>query len=241
MSNLEDSGPAGDGDDLLAAEYVLGVLPAEERRAAAARLERDASFARLAERWEAHLAPLAESWQLVEPPEWAKAAIDRRLFQAGPGPAPVAAASGIWQSLALWRGLAGAALAALALMVALPWPERPVPAQRSQLVASLAASGSEVRYLAVYDAASDEVALRHVSGERAPGSDFELWMIEGSNAPVSMGVIPSGTAVRLPVAPAAKAKLDSGDVLAVSVEPAGGSPSGQPTGPVVAAGDLQGI
>jgi anti-sigma-K factor RskA len=56
-----------------------------------------------------------------------------------------------------------------------------------------------------------------------------------------MGVIPSGTAVRLPVAPAAKAKLDSGDVLAVSVEPAGGSPSGQPTGPVVAAGDLQGI
>ena len=104
---------------------------------------------------------------------------------------------------------------------------------------TLAAEGSDVRYLAVYDAERGEVALRHLSGDRASGRDFELWLIEGSAAPVSIGLIPAGSTVRLPVTP--KAKLGSGDVLAVSVEPAGGSPTGQPTGPVVALGDLTSI
>ncbi|TIW60287.1 MAG: anti-sigma factor, partial [Mesorhizobium sp.] len=43
------------------------------------------------------------------------------------------------------------------------------------------------------------------------------------------------------VTPAVEQKLAQGAVLAVSVEPIGGSPTGQPTGPVVAAGDLKGI
>ena len=146
---------------------------------------------------------------------------------------------GLWSSLAFWRGLAAAALAALALYVAIPFVSPPVAPQR--LVASLAADGSDVRYLAVYDAAEGEVALSHVSGERAAGQDFELWMIEGSNAPVSMGVIPVGVSARLPLSAAARQQLDLGDVLAVSLEPTGGSPTGQPTGPVVAAGDLKSI
>ena len=66
-------------------------------------------------------------------------------------------------------------------------------------------------------------------------------MIEGQNAPVSMGVIPVGATAHLAVSPGNKAKLDAGAVLAVSLEPTGGSPTGQPTGPVVAAGDLKSI
>ncbi|TIV86584.1 MAG: anti-sigma factor, partial [Mesorhizobium sp.] len=98
-----------------------------------------------------------------------------------------------------------------------------------------------VKYLAVYDAARHEVGLSLVSGERGAGKDFELWMIEGKNAPVSMGVIPAGQTARMAVTPAVQQKLAQGDVLAVSLEPSGGSPTGQPTGPVVAAGDLKGI
>ena len=54
-------------------------------------------------------------------------------------------------------------------------------------------------------------------------------MVEGQNAPVSMGVIPAGDTARLAVKPEIKAKLDKGVALAISLEPAGGSPNGQPT------------
>ena len=134
-----------------------------------------------------------------------------------------------------------AALAALALYVAMPYIAPPSETPPTRLVASLAAAGSDVHYLAVYDAREGEVALSHVSGERAAGHDFELWMIEGSNAPVSMGVIPVGASAHIEIPPEARQKLASGAVLAVSLEPAGGSPTGQPTGPVVAAGDLKTI
>ncbi|RUV37751.1 anti-sigma factor, partial [Mesorhizobium sp. M7A.F.Ca.MR.148.00.0.0] len=67
------------------------------------------------------------------------------------------------------------------------------------------------------------------------------WMIEGKNPPVSMGVIPTGATAHIVVSPAAQQKLAQGAVLAVSLEPSGGSPTGQPTGPVVAAGDLKSI
>ncbi|RVA20427.1 anti-sigma factor, partial [Mesorhizobium sp. M7D.F.Ca.US.004.03.1.1] len=147
----------------------------------------------------------------------------------------------LWSSLAFWRGLAAAAVAALAIYIAVPILNPPVEQPQARLVASLAAEGTDVKYLAVYDAVHHEVGLSHVSGERAAGKDFELWMIEGKNPPVSMGVIPAGATAHIVVSPAAQQKLAQGAVLAVSLEPAGGSPTGQPTGPVVAAGDLKSI
>ena len=144
-------------------------------------------------------------------------------------------------SLAFWRGLSVAALAALALFVALPLIDPPVDEPQMRLVASLAPQESDVHYFVVYDARTRDVGLSHVSGERAAGRDFELWMIDGQNAPVSMGVIPVGTNVHLAVDDATRGKIESGAVFAISLEPAGGSPTGQPTGPVVAAGDLKTI
>jgi anti-sigma-K factor RskA len=232
MTLAEDNGPERGGDDLFAAEYVLGVLAADERQIASRRIEADAAFARLVDAWEVHLSPMAAAYPETEPPIRVKEAIDRRLFATE-------ARAGLWSSLAFWRGLAAAAVAALAIYVALPYINPPVATPR--LVASLAADGSDVKYLVVYDAARRDVGLSLVSGERAVGKDFELWMIEGKNAPVSMGVIPAGQTTHLTVSPAVQQKLTQGAVLAVSLEPSGGSPTGQPTGPVVAAGDLRGI
>ncbi|MCA0013800.1 anti-sigma factor [Mesorhizobium sp. B292B1B] len=232
MTLADDDGPERGGDDLFAAEYVLGVLTAEERQIASRRIDGDAAFARLVDAWEAHFSPLAVAYPGTEPPIRVKEAIDRRLFASQPR-------TGLWSSLAFWRGLAAAAIAALAIYIALPFINPPL--QQPQLVASLAAEGSDVRYLVVYDAAHHEVGLSHVSGERASGKDFELWVIAGKNAPVSMGVIPAGKAAHVTVSPAVQQKLAQGAVLAVSLEPSGGSPTGQPTGPVVAAGDLKGI
>jgi anti-sigma-K factor RskA len=240
MTLAEDNGPERGGDDLLAAEYVLGVLAADERQIASRRIDSETAFARLVDAWEVHFAPMASAYAAVEPPASVKVAIDRRLF-ASSASTSTAPSGSVWASLAFWRGLAAAAIAALAVYVALPYVNPPAPQPETRLVASLAADNSNVKYLAVYDAARHEVGLSLVSGDRGAGKDFELWMIEGKNAPVSMGVIPAGQTARMAVTPAVQQKLAQGAVLAVSLEPSGGSPTGQPTGPVVAAGDLKGI
>jgi anti-sigma-K factor RskA len=240
MTLAEDNGPERGGDDLLAAEYVLGVLDADERQIASRRIDAETGFASAVDAWEVHLSPMAAAYPEIEPPATVKPAIDRRLFASTPTGAAEPRA-GLWSSLGFWRGLAAAAVAALAIYIAVPYLSPPVEQPQARLVASLAADGSDVKYLVVYDAARHDVGLSHVSGERAAGKDFELWMIEGKNPPVSMGIIPAGPATHLAVPPAVQEKLAQGAVLAVSVEPAGGSPTGQPTGPVVAAGDLKSI
>lgn len=238
MNTADDSARELDGDDAVAAEYVLGTLPAGERQAVARRIEADAAFAQLVERWEAVLAPMAEDYRPSEPPATVKQALDARLF-AG---AATTAGPGWWQSLALWRGLTLAAFAALALAIAIPILAPPVadqPAER--LVASLAPQQSDVHYFVVYDARTQDIGLSHVTGEKAADRDFELWVIEGNEAPVSLGVIPAGSNVHLAVDRETQRRIASGAVFAISLEPAGGSPSGAPTGPVVAAGDLRSI
>jgi len=241
MTLAEENGPERGGDDLLAAEYVLGVLAADERQIASGRIDAETGFARLVDSWEVHLSPMAAAYAEVEPPATIKPAIDRRLFSSTAASTTAAPSGSLWASLAFWRGLTAAALAALVLYIAVPYVRTPVVVPQERLVASLAADGSDVKYLVVYDAGRRDVGLSLVSGERAAGKDFELWMIEGKNAPVSMGVIPAGQVAHIPVTPSVQQKLAQGAVLAVSVEPTGGSPTGQPTGPVVAAGDLKGI
>lgn len=231
--------PERGGDDMIAAEYVLGVLPSDERQTIAERIERDPEFARLVRAWEGHLAPINIGYAEVAPPASAKAAIDLRLFGAGQ---VRPARNGLFESLNFWRGLSVAALAGLVAMIALPFLSAPPAVQPDdRLVASLASVESDVSYLVVYDAHSGELGLSHVSGERAAGRDFELWVIEGANAPVSLGVIPVGANARLPIAPGHRAPIGDGALFAISLEPEGGSPTGAPTGPVVAAGDLRSI
>ncbi|MVA98308.1 anti-sigma factor [Nitratireductor sp. CAU 1489] len=246
MSAADDNGRELTGDDALAADYVLGALDGDHRRTAARRIETDPGFARLVERWEEHLAPLAAGYEPVEPPAVIKTGLDARLFAAGNGtpmPREVAApAGGFWQSLAVWRGIAVAAIAALILALIVPLLAPP-PADEptGRLVASLAPQQSNVHYFVVYDASTRDIGLSHVTGERDAGRDFELWVIEGDTAPASLGVIPAGSTVHLAVGAELRRKIEAGAVFAISLEPAGGSPTGQPTGPVVAAGDLREI
>jgi anti-sigma-K factor RskA len=240
MNGTDDSERELGGDDAVAAEYVLGTLGAEDRAAAARRIEEDAAFARLVDRWEVTLAPMANAYAPMEPPAAVKQALDRRLFANAATPAT--AKAGLWQSLAFWRGLTVAALAALALYIALPLVSPPPPvAPAGRLVASLAPQQSDVHYFVVYDARTKDIGLSHVTGERASGRDFELWVIENNQPPQSIGVIPAGSNVHLAVSRDLQQKIASGAVFAISLEPKGGSPTGSPTGPVVAAGDLRDI
>ena len=241
MSMADDNGHPLGGDDAVAAEYVLGVLDAGERQAAARRIEAEPDFARLVDAWEVRLAPMAAAYPSEPAPDGAKQAIDRRLF-GGQAVSGAAAAPGLWQSLAFWRGLTVAALAALALAIAVPLMTPAPEGPRERLVASLAPQEqSNVHYFVVYDASTRDIGLSHVTGDRASGRDFELWVIEGSNAPQSVGVIPAGSSVHLAVDDELQRKIAAGAALAISLEPAGGSPTGAPTGPVVALGELHDV
>ncbi len=200
MTPGDDNDLERGGDDLLAAEYVLGVLSAPERSDAAHRVETDAAFAALVDAWEVHLSPLAAGYHEIAVPPAVKQAIDARLFSSRPV-AGSAAQGAAPRAFAFWRGLAIVALAgliALALWTASPWlqPSSAPPGER--LVASLASDESDVRYLVVYDGDRAEIAMSHVTGDRAPERDFELWVIGGDEV-LSLGVVPVGASVHMPV------------------------------------------
>ncbi len=224
------------GDDALAAEYVLGVLPEDERQAVADRIAKDRIFARLVDDWEAQLGPLGERYQDATPPAAAKAALDRRLFGVDAAPR----LNGFWQNLTVWRTIA-AALAALLLLIAIPVLRSTFITQAPQLVALLSAEGSPVSYVAVYEPSTGSVALSRVGAAQPGDHDFELWVINKDKAPVSMGVIPPGETTKVALSDVLRDQVRAGANLAISSEPKGGSPTGQPTGPVVAVGELRNI
>jgi anti-sigma-K factor RskA len=238
MTPGEDDELERGGDELVAAEYVLGVLPAQERLAAARRVESEPAFARLVEEWEARLSPLGAYYDEVEAPASVKGAVDARIFDAS---VSNAAAPGLAGRLAFWRGLAVAAtagLAALVLWTAIPFMQPGGQSTDERLVASLASAETDVHYLVVYDEANGEIAMSHVTGARAEGHDFELWVIGGDEVH-SLGVVPAGASVHMAVEDAMRRRIEPGMQFAISLEPLGGAPAGVPTGPVVAAGDLR--
>lgn len=222
----------------LAAEYVLGTLSARARRRFEINLKDNPALRRAVAEWEKRLTPLALALPEVEPPSRVWQAIESRIRpgrQARPG---------IWESLSFWRfSSIASGLVALALLIlmALPGPEAP-PADGTRMVVVM-------NDLKTRDAAmtaswepgkpGKRVMRIRVIGhaDMAPGTAWELWMLPGEDQkPVSLGLITTHDAQTVIVPEPLAAKLDQAQGLAMSVEPAGGSPTGLPTGPVLYAG-----
>jgi len=72
----------------------------------------------------------------------------------------------------------------------------------------------------------------------AAGRAPELWLIPKGAKPMAVGMISGNRPMTLILAPALRNQVGSTAVLAVSVEPPGGSPTGLPTGPVIATGPI---
>jgi len=228
----DDSDITGHNEDaFLVAEYALGLLKPDEYAALGARLRTDRALQADLRFWRGRLASL--DGQFAETPApaavWSK--LERRLF-------PATAKAGFWDSLALWRGLsaAAAAIAVIAIGVNIVTPRPDANAFAAQLVAALNAEGSNVQVVALYNATTGQVRLTALSGDAVPDKDYELWAIEGSNAPKSMGVISISSRNDVKVAPDVLAGFGPGTVLAITLERKGGSPTGAPQGPIVAKG-----
>ena len=222
--------PPGPEDlETLAAEHALGVLDSPEREAAQRRELTDPAFATAVDDWRARLARLLDALAPVAPPEGIWPRILRQL-----GETANVVEMRLRRSLAIWRGVAGVAAciaAALAVVVVMPRPEKSAPVMTSKLDSS--ATGAVV-FVALMDPAHHRVILQPVSIAATPGRSPELWLISNGK-PIALGVATFDKPVQLRLSE----KPTGTEVLAVSIEPVGGSPTGAPTGPVVATGKLR--
>ncbi len=232
MSDSSDIG-GHDEDGFLAAEYALGLLTPAEHATVGARLRTEPALKADVRFWRQRLASLDSEFAETAAPSRVWPAIEKRLF-------PPAERSTFWSSLAIWRGLtAGAvAVAAIAIGLNVTTPRGVDPKLfASQLVAAIQANGgTDVSFVALYNPATGSVRLASLSGAAVPDKDYELWAIEGDKPPVSMGVIKIDAKSDVKIPEKAQAGWGEGTVLAISLEPTGGSTTGAPTGPVVALG-----
>ncbi len=204
-----DDWPPQDRDDLIAAEYVLGVLPLDERLAAQQRAELDGAFAERVGQWERRLAILNDAYD-EGPVADLLPQIEARLFASPP---PRHSSRG-W--LAGWLG-GGLVAALLVVMALLFWPQ-PQPGLQARLAAG------DLVFNAAFDGAVLQIA--HSGPQAAEGHDYQLWAIGADGVPHSLGLLRGATA-------SVTAPLEPGVTLAVSLEPLGGAPGVLPTGPVL--------
>lgn len=248
--------------DLRLAEYVLGTLPLPERAAVDLELAVDPAARAARDAWERRLAPLALGAPEVVPGPDVWPGIARLLAADEPRPAAAtplhpggdlgAAANddrlgALQGALRRWRlaaGTAAALAAGLALFIAVGGP-RPGPgADDGRYVAVVSRGGEAPALLVSIDTRAGTARVRPVGVQAPAGHSLELWYVGAGAAPKTLGLVGTDPKMldnkvldRARVLPAAADAL-AGGTFAVSVEPAGGSPTGQPTGPVVYSGTL---
>jgi anti-sigma-K factor RskA len=244
----EDNGaPSNEppSDDVLAGEYVLGVLNAAERRQVQARLETDRAFARRVEEWEVRFAPLLADIEPVEVPAAVWSAVCQRLgWTERERPRP-----GFWESLGFWRGATVVstvvAIAALAFTVqhlttVTPPPVAQQPAESAAgPVTPLQHDDGTPGWLASVDAAGGTVQIVPVpAAPDAQGRVPELWLIPAGKAPVSLGAVSTTQSHTVTVPQRARADLVAGSILAITFESAVGIPHAAPSSAVIAKGTI---
>jgi anti-sigma-K factor RskA len=223
--------------DELAAEFALGALPAAERQEAILLLATDPEFAALVKAWERRLIPLALALEPVDAPTNTRGAVMKAIAGDRPDSPTIVALKHNARAWRLATAAASAIAASLAAFIVYGSYSGPLPNQR--YVAVLQAEGPGPAFLASIDIKNGSISVRTVGAEAQPGKSFELWALGGGrDKPQSLGVIDA--AYRIPAS--RLGKIDPailGDtVFAVSLEPEGGSPTSQPTGPVLFTGKL---
>lgn len=216
----------------LAAEYVLGTLRGPARRRFEHLLPAHPALREAVAQWQAKLAPLAASVEPVEPGPQAWSRLEQRLFPPAPAPEPW------WRRLGPWRAFGGLATAALVALVVVG---RQPPPAAAPIVVVLAANPEvaqavQARFVASLSADGRALVLRAIDAPALTAQQaFELWAVPPAGAPRSLGLVRADGATTL----LRTQLLRDTAAFAVSVEPAGGSPTGVPTGPIVSLGRLQ--
>ncbi len=225
-----------DDYDALAGEYVLGTLDAAEQRAFQRRLLTDPAVAAAVADWQARLSPLLHAVPEVQAPAalWDQVEMSSR-------PANDNSVLRRWQAATVAAALVALVTTGLALRPQ-PAPQAPVqvaqapaPSPLYQSVAALSETGGAPALLVTYDDKTGKMRVTPVNVSPRPGHSLELWVIAGKAAPKSIGLMKDKGATALDQL---ALDLKQSNMIAVSVEPEGGSPTGLPTGPVIYSGPM---
>ncbi|GGF79775.1 DNA-directed RNA polymerase sigma-70 factor [Azorhizobium oxalatiphilum] len=231
-------------DDALAGELVIGLLDEAERARCEARIARDPDFAARVEHWRHRFAELDATARPEHPAQdlWARIAAtvaqERPAAEATvvPFAAPPAARRPLWDNLPLWRGVGlGAMAAALVLAVGLGLMVR--TAGRTPVLVAVLLSDQN-RPAAVVNAFADgRTELVPLEALSAPeGKSLQVWTLwDRSRGPVSVGLLNALRSLDLNVEHLPRTATDQ--LFEVTLEPAGGSPTGRPTGPILMKGN----
>lgn len=218
--------------DALCGEYLLGTLRGAARRRFERALQQEPQVASRLAYWQGIFVPRYAQMTEIQPsPDgWRRLERELRLERYR---AP-------WhRRAAFWRGWAAVASVILVIMVAL---QTLPPASRTSdpvPLAELSGKADVARVTALLSPDGRTLELRAARAVVAgPTQSYELWLLPAEGTPpISLAVLGSLDA-RFALPPAQVGKLSSGAKLAVSVEPAGGSSTGQPTGPVILIGAI---
>jgi anti-sigma-K factor RskA len=227
----------GERLDRLAAEFALGTSPPRVRRRLTAIARRDHTVAAALAAWERRIAVLADAVPGITPPPRVWPRIVARL---GLEPdSATAARAHWWQRLGFWRAFATASVVVAVVLGVAEWQRAAEPLS-APLVVVLAGADAKPGLIATATRGARFLTLKSI-GNAAPaaGRVFELWALPQAGAPQSLGVIPPGAIVRVPLKAPVEESLTNIPALAVSLEPPGGSPTGQPTGPVLYSGSIE--
>ena len=210
----------------LAADYAIGLMPATARRRFEQLLLEDAALRAELAQWQESLVSLTDALPEQPVPDRVWQGITARI---DPQVLHVPEKRPFWSWLRVTAAVCSLLIAVTLGVLYLPDDAR----YSATLVNADAQPAMRVQahedYLQV-----EPLALAAVE----PGQSLELWAIPADGKPISLGVIPTGGKGKVALSETQKALIGKPIALAVSLEPKGGSPTGQPTGPVLYQGAL---
>ncbi len=216
--------------DPLAGRYVTGALRGPARQRFERLIVTDAAVDRAVRQWEQWLQPLAEAVPPIDPPDEIWARIERDIDDT-----PAKSHSRWWLGLS-WLTTTAVAVAAIA---AIGLGRLSGGADIDYLAAMATSPGAEASV--VVSARTDALSLVvDVRDDPAlpPDTDLELWAVSRTDGEArSLGLVSRPHTRQTWTLTRSQARLirDAGSLL-LTVEPAGGSPIGEPDGDVYAEG-----
>ncbi len=216
----------------LAAEHALGTLRGRARARFEAIARSDPTVEAIRQRWETALAPLAQRVPDVEPPARVWDRIEERI--APPAPAGAWSSVGFWRSFGLLAGGVAAVLLAAFLYISV------VPRTDPTFVAVLISPTNEARMVLSMQT-PDTLKIHNVRPWKTvqeAGRSLELWAMPKEGAARSLGLIANASGDFVLRIRADDARVQGVNTFSLTSELAGGSPTKQPTGPVLCSGAL---
>lgn len=208
----------------LAAEYALGTMAPAARRRFEQLMQDDRALRGEVAQWQEVLSSLGTALPVKQPPErvW-KAILARIQPHTAKSPRP------------LWHWLVGG-LATLSLVISVVFTLQPPAAP-----AYLAALQNDATVTALtITARGNELEVRPLAAAPiASNQSLELWIVPTAGKAISLGVVPAQGNKRIKLTPAQQREIGESTLLAITLEPLGGSPTGVATGPIVYKGYLK--